>query len=468
LKIERAAGLPKKLNISTFLMFMGVAMYDSDELKDLYYYEMLGRALASGTSYRPIGEVYNWINALIERVGWLNQEFSRMAVLVGMHDVGLSQRLNAWGVYVLMPLLVMLGVIRKAMKRSFEQMARPSDVIDYYFKEFGASIYLVANEHMVFSICPSCKHLAETTCCYLEALNKVKYDDPSLLINDITAVYHRVIECYVSVLQRFGDIQTVSDKSKVSPNVSKLAQDALIVWDNAIHEFLPLGIYHPSDYDALTGFAFDNIVELRVGSAVGHLTKIDFNNGIVDYYDTDTPVVLTLGRMFEKAGGALKSYEGDHAVYDVSRANPTMVSLILSLATSMDYRFGDVVSGIATDMFHYRWSHASNVYPGKEMSLEQAEKKDYNLLLTTWLSERPLVSTMLKPIIQYALKQDRDLIKKHLDTIFQMSVKAFERWISQGKKWFPEDVLSDMPEFRKEVVDFCADIHYLFLRGASR
>ena len=308
-------------------------------LEELYKYEIQGRALAEGTEYRRLGELMQWLTGLLDMLNILNGFFYNTAKLMALHDPQKGEQLEMITYNLISPFSIVVARIRSAINsRIRSEVADPRMTIDEYFSEFGGMLYVMADDLLRKEVCVQCRLVTNQSCCWASG----PYNSPRLLINDITAVFHRIIELYIKFSQEFGEVYALSDKSSYSINVSDIALQTLRVWDQTIHTFNTLHIYDPQDYEALTGFAFDNMVELKVGSAAGHLTKIDLSANRVDYYDTDLPVVRILGKLFEKLGGKYVEYQYDHAVYDVSGVPLECIASIIALATSMDFRYGDM------------------------------------------------------------------------------------------------------------------------------
>ena len=308
----------------------------------LYSFEFQGRNLASAPSIRKVGELYRWLDGMAEALKALNNFFYDASKLVSLHDPQKGEDLEVIVYNLISPFSIFIAEFKKKVNEHLKYgLVSPRMSIEEYFRLLGESLYGLANEKLKTEICGQCKLVVGETCCWVSPEDE--YDNPVYLLNDITIVYHRILLLYVQFTAEYGDIYWLSDKSKYSSTTSELALETLVLWDRTIHMGHKLNIYDLKDYDALTSFAFDNIVELRVGSASGHLTKIDLNANRVDYYDNDIPVVSVIAKMFNYIGGELVSFEYNHAVYTFLPNKYREVALIMAMATSMDFRVEDAL-----------------------------------------------------------------------------------------------------------------------------
>jgi hypothetical protein len=174
----------------------------------------------------------------------------------------------------------------------------------------------------------------------------------TMLINDIAACVH-VLAQYL--LENWPERE--EGRCAIARGAEPEAVDVCREWNRYADALLSKGYYHSSDANWLRGFVVGGRVQLRVGSAAGHLAEIDVKEGIVRYYDTDEPVNNVMSRLIAKyAGGRCELHDvnvggGTYMpsveckVSDVRRA-----ARALAFATSMDYRINDRKMGIAEKM----------------------------------------------------------------------------------------------------------------------
>jgi len=467
-------------------------------LSKLYYYETLGRTLAEGTSIRRIGELANWLDETLYCLNVLGNFFGNVAKLVALHDEQKGEFLENVSYSLISTYSIFIAKLRhKIVQDLRSDIADPRMTIDEYFQYFGDMLYVMANEMLKKEVCPECRRLVGQGCCW-----HGEYNTPRALINDATAIFHRIIELYIRVSQEFGDIQTLSDKSRYSSTASEVALNVLRLWDTATQVSKDLYIYDPSDYAVLTGFAFDNMVELRVGSASGHLTKIDLNAGVVDYYDTDVPVVLVLGKLFSRIGGELKKHDYDHAIYTFPLDRSEDVAFIMALATSMDFRVDDGFDDIWARLFFHTADYETYLVTGNDAylgtagmhSIEDARRLDYENFIGSILSGyfSGFFGVLSKVALHYihdhpeALKE----VKAKLESIWRLgdeiyrtardsgvtkdfararlgggSVYAFENELTKFiRQYYPDLYL----RVTNEIFDFIAMMHWYYILEIRR
>ena len=165
----------------------------------------------------------------------------------------------------------------------------------------------------------------------------------TLLINDIAACVH-VLAQYM--LEKGPD--RVEGKCSIAKDVDQEAIEVCREWDNTIKIFKDMDMYSLEDAEELRGFVVGKRVQLRVGSAKGHLAEIDLEKKTVKYYDTDWQVNDVIARLLEDyAGGSCKIIDPERgggiekpSVY-CKMVDPRKAARVLAAATSMDYRIGD-------------------------------------------------------------------------------------------------------------------------------
>jgi hypothetical protein len=174
----------------------------------------------------------------------------------------------------------------------------------------------------------------------------------TMLINDAAACVH-VLAQYL--LEKWPERE--EGRCAIAKDAEPEAVEVCREWNRYADALSAKRYYHSSDAGSLRGFVVDGKVQLRVGSAEGHLAEIDVRSGVVRYYDTDIPVNRVMGElMAEYAGGRCREYDPEEGggvekpslvckVRDVRKA-----ARVLAFATSMDFRIGDRKMGIIEGM----------------------------------------------------------------------------------------------------------------------
>jgi hypothetical protein len=174
----------------------------------------------------------------------------------------------------------------------------------------------------------------------------------TLLINDIAACIH-VLAQYM--LEKGPD--RVEGKCSIARDADQEAIEVCREWDNTTNVFNDMRMYDYEDSDKLRGFVVGKKVQLRVGSARGHLAEIDPENKTVKYYDTDWQVNYVMARLLEEyAGGSCRIIDPERgggiekpSVY-CKKVDPKKAARVLAAATSMDYRINDRKQRIIASM----------------------------------------------------------------------------------------------------------------------
>jgi len=474
----------------------------------LYSFEIRGTYLANEVEIKRLGELVNWLKGLIEALSALNDFFSDTAKLIALHNPQKGEEIEMVSYNVISPFITFIAKVRGKINRDIATgRATPSMYISQYFGEESAkSIYDLANEMLKNNICAQCRlallptiHIKQKSCCWVDEFGG--YTSPRILINDITAVYHRIFEFYVKFLEEFGEVHVLSDKSRYSITASDVAIKTLTMWDNAVHVNNKLGIYGLEDYSALTGFALDNLVELQVGSTSGHLTKIDLNNNRVDYFDNDVPVIDVMARLFYYIGGGLKSYEYNHAVYTFRPDKYREVALIISLATSMDFRVGDALEDIWGRLFLKTIDYEAYLitknpmYLGEEYegvrSIKDVRELDHENFVETIMSgyfvELPF-SAVIKQALAYARRNPEayEDLKAKVEKIWASADKAYwilrergiigeavragiERGMYTVDNYITRYLRNNLPDYYQKIIDaileFVARVHWYYLKA---
>lgn len=157
----------------------------------------------------------------------------------------------------------------------------------------------------------------------------------SLLINDATQCYHRLLEEY----EKFRKVEKQKiGKCIIEKGTTADMIEACVRWDEATKKFNSNNLYEPGDYEALHANLFGNKGEFRVGDAAGHRTHLDLDKGTVEYYDDDTSVNMTMKLLFERRGVKCTQRDGGVSCEGLTCQNVKEVAEILAGATTMDHR----------------------------------------------------------------------------------------------------------------------------------
>jgi hypothetical protein len=165
----------------------------------------------------------------------------------------------------------------------------------------------------------------------------------TLLINDVAACVHALAQ---HMLERGPD--RVEGRCSIAKGADQEAVEVCREWDSAAKAFDDAKMYEFEDADELRGFVVGKKVQLRVGSAKGHLAEIDLEKKTVKYYDTDWQVNEVMARLLEDyAGGSCRIIDPERgggvekpSVY-CKMVDPRRAARALAAATSMDYRIGE-------------------------------------------------------------------------------------------------------------------------------
>jgi hypothetical protein len=173
----------------------------------------------------------------------------------------------------------------------------------------------------------------------------------TLLVNDVAACVH-VLAQYL--------LETAPERREGRCFISKSAEPEAVEvcreWDRAVGFFNKKKLYIPPDYAVLKGFVVGGRVQLRVGSAFGHLAEIDVRRRSVKYYDADLHVSIYTARLLEEyAGGRCRVVgreEGggvDRPSVECEGADPRRAARVMALTTSMDERIFEVTRNAAEE-----------------------------------------------------------------------------------------------------------------------
>ena len=173
----------------------------------------------------------------------------------------------------------------------------------------------------------------------------------TLLVNDVAACVHVLAQ---HLLERGPE--RMEGRCAVARGARREAVEVCREWDGAVSALYGRDVYEYADYNALRGFVVDGRVQLRVGSAEGHLAEIDLEEGVVRYYDTDEPVNRVMGELMARYAGATceLSFDEDAGVSKPSLVckvgDPKRAARVFALATSMDVRIRRHAYNILSEM----------------------------------------------------------------------------------------------------------------------
>jgi len=159
----------------------------------------------------------------------------------------------------------------------------------------------------------------------------------SAAINDLTSCFHRLMEEVRKVTGRYETEGGCLFEADANP----VLKEACKAFDKVEFDLFDMGLTSENDHGAVSGFARDGILELRVGSAPGHASRIDLNRGTLEYYDTDEAVNKAMKEILEEIGLRCEAWEGGVTCKGVTRDNATKAATLLAASTSMDLRLED-------------------------------------------------------------------------------------------------------------------------------
>jgi hypothetical protein len=173
----------------------------------------------------------------------------------------------------------------------------------------------------------------------------------ALLVNDVAACVHVLAQHLLEI-----EPERREGRCFISKSAEPEAVEACREWDRAVGFFHGKNLYIPPDYAALRGYVTDGRVQLRVGSAFGHLAEIDVKRRSVRYYDTDLHVSRHTARLLEEyAGGRCRVVgreEGggvDRPSVECEGVDPRRAARVLALTTSMDERIFETTRNAAEE-----------------------------------------------------------------------------------------------------------------------
>jgi hypothetical protein len=161
----------------------------------------------------------------------------------------------------------------------------------------------------------------------------------TLLVNDVAACVHVFAQYLLEIAP-----ERVEGRCFISKSAEPEAVEICKEWGAFVELANRRRLYIPPDYAALRGYVTDGRVQLRVGSALGHLAEIDVKRRSVRYYDTDLHVSRHTARLLEEyAGGRCRVDEGrsagvDRPSVECEGVDPRRAARVMALTTSMDER----------------------------------------------------------------------------------------------------------------------------------
>jgi hypothetical protein len=192
------------------------------------------------------------------------------------------------------------------------------------------------------------KRVAGRPCRWGKQLGKARLRY-TMLINDVAACVHVLAQRLLEV-----GPERREGRCAIAKGARREAVEACKEWDEAVSALDGWEVYEAADFRELRGFVVDGKVQLRVGSAEGHLAEIDLEEGAVRYYDTDAPVNRVMGELMARYAGAACELSSDEEA-GVSKpslvckvGDPKRAARVLALATSMDIR----IRGRLYDILH--------------------------------------------------------------------------------------------------------------------
>jgi hypothetical protein len=172
----------------------------------------------------------------------------------------------------------------------------------------------------------------------------------ALLVNDVAACVHVLAQRLLEIAP-----ERVEGRCFISKSAEPEAVEVCKEWDAFVERANRRRLYIPPDYAVLRGYVTGGRVQLRVGSAFGHLAEIDVKRRSVRYYDTDWHVNTLTARLLEEyAGGRCRVDEGrgagvDRPSVECEGADPRRAARVMALTTSMDERIFEMAGRITEE-----------------------------------------------------------------------------------------------------------------------
>jgi len=278
----------------------------------LWKVEEKGRRIAyEGKTVRTItvGTLYNFLEDLMDYTGYIVAEVARNPDY--MHISMVASSINQWAMELL-------------------------DELDELNLPDGMPLCELENDpsgsKFVKRVIEAAEDIGMTTSDLLPGAPIWTSDVKSLFgaINTITSCYHALIEAYLA--------RKTGSRVIIYSDASPVAREVAEAWDVMVNRNEKMKIYAIEDALALFGVAYGNIFRARVGNAKGHAATVYCKGNVVEYFDRDADVVLTVYLLLrDSVGCSIRSYDGDRTIFDIDTVDER-VGEVISLATSMDYR----------------------------------------------------------------------------------------------------------------------------------
>jgi len=450
---------------------------------ELYRLEALGRAYAydiAGGNYAAVtyGELLEWFRDVYNALRGLSNELKDVQFYFDTMGVRSSFDLDQYR-----SLITHLDTL---VTQVINILTHYSNVAPSLLSETSMVVwgYLQLNLNVILRQLSDCcsvfkQVLGKTVCWPMET--------PSLsgLINNITTLFHSLILVRGIILGELGQIEHLSPKASVTYDASEISRQILVWWDKATAILNTHGLYNRVDYESLMGFAFDDIVELRVGSAAGHLTKVNLPSSIILYYDSDLDVARTLGAMFNMMGGRYVSRVEDEHKYDFRGITHKWLAMILATPTSMDFRVRQFKNAVESvfDFFATTRPMEVSIYDslskaqeyllralkhGDDFAMEILERPSPLSVLEWYDALKKLPhfdeSVILAPMIQPVRKADPSIFDYYIPKLrkaIEGRMKA--EGIPPNYEFIPVHIYWENPSYQTIMDNFLAEIHLKLL-----
>lgn len=202
--------------------------------------------------------------------------------------------------------------------------------------------YAYAAKSQLLSASELIKRAGGRACAWLAGLDDIEYR-LSAAVNDLSACIHALEELLMK-----WDVKNVKTEGwcSILDDATPEAKKACREWSRLAQKLADADYYSSEDKDMLYGYASDNRVQLRVGSAGAHLAEIDLNTGKLAYYDRDEEVNRVMAWLLEDYAGLECEVKVDRELgmplgvecTEAKGEKAARAARVLALATSMDIR----------------------------------------------------------------------------------------------------------------------------------